>query len=329
MIPVAFDSETDLIQPGRQFPPLVCSSFASEVTGSLLVHQSEGSAILEELLTDPEILLVGHSLAFDFGVAINEYPHLAPLVFAAYDANRVVDTEVRQKLCDIAGGVYKGFDDTEDGHTVKIEYRLEDLAYRHLGRKLDKDTWRLRYGELRDVPLSAWPDGAKQYPLDDARAALDVFYVQEQNAEYLADQYRQARAALWIRWMAGYGLRTDIELTGRMKALAEAKLASVAGELRRAGLLREDTKKRDGTIKPGSRDTKKAHALIVQAYANKGERHPLTDTGLPCLDKKACANSGDPLIMKYGSLGEITTCLRKDIPLLQAGFRVPIHSYFE
>jgi hypothetical protein len=52
-----------------------------------------------------------------------------------------------------------------------------DLEKRHLGidRTEEKENgWRLRYGELADVPLEQWPDDAVQYPRRDARGAVDV-----------------------------------------------------------------------------------------------------------------------------------------------------------
>jgi len=84
-----------------------------------------------------------------------EYPDLVPGIFAKYDRNEVTDTMLRQKLLDIAGGIYRGHPN-EKGGWVKINYSLFDLAKRHLGVTLSKDTWRMFYRHFRDVPLEQW-----------------------------------------------------------------------------------------------------------------------------------------------------------------------------
>lgn len=332
MIPVGLDCETALIRQGLQAPPLACVAIGAKGYQTLFSRE-DWIPTVTHLLEDPDILLVGHNIGFDFGVLINEAPHLIPLVFNAYAANRITCTQCRQKLCDIAGGVYRGFDDIE-GETQKLNYALEDLALRHLGRTLDKGTWRLRYGGLIPVPFAHWPEGAKLYPLEDVRATLDVWEYQEQNAFFLDDQFRQARASFWLRLMTMWGIRTDEKGITELAARTRMAYDNVARELRSAGLLREDKRKRDGGIREGSRDTKAAQARVVRAYNALSREIPLTDGGKtgdrkPCLDKVTCEESGDPILIKYAQITSLKNVLSKDIPMLREGMYAPIHTTIE
>lgn len=332
MIPVGLDCETALIRQGLQAPPLACVAIGTS-DHQTLFSREEWLPTVTHLLQDPNILLVGHNIGFDFGVLINDAPHIIPLVFDAYEANRVACTQCRQKLCDIAGGVYRGFDDIE-GETQKLNYALDDLALRHLGRTLDKGTWRLQYGELIPVPFDQWPEGAKRYPLEDVRATVDVFAVQEQNAFFLDDQFRQARASFWLRLMTMWGIRTDERGIRELADRTRRAYDEVAAELRAAGLLRADHRKRDGGIKEGSRDTKAAQARVIRAYSGLGKEVPLTDGGKsgdkkPCLDKVTCEESGDPILIKYAQITSLKNVLSKDIPMLREGMFAPIHTTIE
>lgn len=325
--PLALDTETELFGPCNMAPRLVCVSVDAGAWQSLM-HHTQCVDYVAEILERPDVLIIGHSIAYDMCVLAEHEPWLMPKIFRAYDANRVTDTEIRQKLIDIAEGIYRGFDD-EDGEPQKITYQLEDVAARLLRRTLDKNTWRLRYGELRDLPTEAWPEGARIYPLEDARATRDVFSVQEGKIHYLDDQFRQARAAFWIKLMTNWGIHTDAQGVFELAERTQADYERIAADLRAVGLLRHDKLKRDGTIKEGARDTKKARALIVSAFEAKGKDYPRTKTGLPALGKKACANSLHPDLIKYAALSSTKKLLSTDIPLLEQGCVQPIHVYCE
>lgn len=340
MIPLAFDSETALIRPGLQAPPITCVSTWSGAGGDLLDHVA-GPATIAAVLECPDVLIVGHNVAFDMVVLAAEVPAMLPAIFAAYEADRVTCTEVRQKLLDIAAGVYRSVsDEDEDGRTVSSQYSLEDLAWRLLRRRLEKDVWRLRYGELRGVPIASWEPGARLYPLEDARATFDVFQAQEdpRALPYLEDQFRQARGAFWLRLMSTWGIQTDHQGVHELAAKTGLAYEKVAVDLRAAGLLRADkvVRRRTGLVEkvPGSRNTKAAQFRIVAAYRALGKEIPLTDGGKsgirqPSLDETACTESGDPVLVKYAELTSLKAVLSKDVPMLAAGITTPIHSRFE
>lgn len=338
MIPLFLDTETALIRPGFQAPELACVSVQSRGLGVRhLFHHSDYNEWVSAALADPEILIVGHSIAYDMIVLAADDPSLIPLIFAAYRANRITCTETRAKLLDIASGTMRFHEgDEEEDKAKKTKYSLESLSLRFLNRQLDKNTWRLKYGDLRPLPLAQWPEGARRYPLDDTGATEDLYQVQDtdQNQVFLQDQFRQARAAFWIKLMAAWGIRTDPQGIWELAEQTKQEYDGIAADLRGLGLLREDrTVKRRATglieTVRGSRDTKAAKTRLIQAYAAMGKDYPRTEKGEPCLDKQACGDSEDPILIQYAHFTSLGTVLSKDIPALERGITQPLHSRFD
>ena len=137
-------------------PKPVCMTwqFAGEAAPSI-THHTDCERLLRGWLEDPEVLFVGHNVAFDFAVVLEAWPHLNKLIFAAYEANRVTDTMVRSWLIDNACGIYRGVVKA-NGYRVPITYDLEREAKRRANIVLKKDEWRLSYGEFIDTPLDGW-----------------------------------------------------------------------------------------------------------------------------------------------------------------------------
>jgi DNA polymerase I len=326
---VSLDSETERFGPCNMAPRLVCVSYAFEHEHGLLGWRDARDFLVWVLRSD--LRIVGHGVAYDFLVWLAMWPDLWDLVVEAYEADRIEDTEIRQELLDIAGGVYRRYLRT-DGQVVKIGYSLEDLALRHLGVQLDKeaDGWRTRYGELRDVPVELWPERARKYAIDDAVSPLRIHAVQEANAAYLKDQYRQARAALWLKAMSTWGVITDPVAVREYERRAQTESARLSKMLEAAGLKRPDrvlkAGKNKGTIKEGARDMEVVRRLVTEAY---GGKPPLTDTGLACTDEATCSGSGNKLLEAYAEFSSIMKMLSTDVPLLKAGTQHPIHAYFE
>ena len=132
----------------------------------------------------------------------------------AYDQGRVTDVLTRQKLLDLAAGCYRR-EQLPTGHWLHHKYNLEAVAWRLCRMRLNKggvgssgkskkistaltpdeqdellsnssedgdtegDSWRLRYAELKDVPIELWPQAARDYALDDAVATALVWWEQE------------------------------------------------------------------------------------------------------------------------------------------------------
>lgn len=333
---IALDTETVLIAPGCHAPPLVCLTAADGGPGAALVGWREAEELAVALLDGGE-LLVGHNVAFDFAVLVSQFPHLMPYVFEAYDADRVKDVGLRAKLIDLAEGSL-GWGSI-GGKRTRFKYSLDELTRRHFGLALDKDgPWRLRYGELRDVPVEQWPAGARQYAIDDAVATAHVWQAQEAHRDIFADLHRQARAEFWIRLMSCWGMTTSPAAVAEFERMARENYVRLAAVLVEAGLKRPDrvikVGKRKGEIDEGARDTKAAMVRLVAAYEARGVPVPMTEgtektPPRPSLEEDACFKSGDPVLHAYGEFGSASKVLSTDVPLVQAGTAVPIHAHFE
>jgi hypothetical protein len=192
----------------------------------------------------------------------------------------------------------------------------------------------LRYGELIGVPLAEWPEGARTYPLEDARATWEIYQAQEEHAgEYLADQYRQARAAWWLHLASAWGLRTTPEGVRQLCEATSEELSGIEARLIKEGLLRHN----------GSRDTKRAKSLMLEVCgwketspgvfepANGSEGKPLrlTDTGNVSLDADACEATGDEILEDYARATALKGVLSKDYAALVQGVEYPIHTRFD
>jgi hypothetical protein len=381
-----YDSETELFGPARCAPPIVCISWARPGFKPDIVQAHLDSPAALELVTSwltGNETLVGHHIVYDNAVVCAKWPQLIPLMFAKYDRDEITCTKLRQQLLDIAGGQFRGYlqhfskeVNKADGSVEVVtgaiwrrhNYGLEDLAYRALGRRLDKapkkkknkdgsvpvDTsWQKRYGELIDIPISQWPEEARQYPLDDAGVTLEVYQQQEAHAEFIPDQFRQARAAWALHLTQTWGLKTHGPSVDRLERETLTALDAIEDGLKECGFVREN----------GVRDTKKTQAHMVAVCKAAGKPVRLTETGEKkfeeitetgqietkkgvvrvdaeavyeyiasaggiSLDVDACAASEDDLLEDYAERTSLTAMLNKDIPYLKEGIVYPVHTSY-
>lgn len=182
----ALDYETKLITKGAVHPPPMCMGFFDPPTETkvLLTPWDDNiPVLLKQLLTAVaagEILLVNQFLAYDAVVSIKDDPSLYPYWAAAYESGNVGCTKIRAKFIEVQthGGI-----ETElgrDGSRRPLSYTLADLMLRHMGEdiselKKGEDAWRLRYGELENIPKAQWPEAAYSYAIDDPEMALRLW----------------------------------------------------------------------------------------------------------------------------------------------------------
>ena len=191
---VAVDTETCLIRPGRQAPPLVC--LTRQVAGQPpeIYGVDEAHARLYADLHDPAYTFVGHNIAFDFAVIAARYPDLIPAIFAAYDADRVTDTMLRQQLLDIAAGCFRGRADSK-GKWTAYGYTLDEVSRRVAGVPLKKTGFRMFYAAFEGVALRSWDAWAGTVQAA-ARRYLDPLDPQGLEVHGLSAEFDEAAAIL-------------------------------------------------------------------------------------------------------------------------------------
>ena len=339
----AIDTETFLISPGLLAPPLVCVSYWNGSDSGLLDH-IEGPKYVRKLLQG-DSLIVGQNIVYDLAVLAAEDFSLVPLIFAAYDAGRIRDTSIRQKLLDLTDGTMKFAPidevdpETEEKKLIKRKYNLALLVERHSDRKLSKTDdgigyWCLRFGTLKGKPIAEWPADAKKYALDDAKETFGVYLAQNNEAVKTSKSYKngtvineceQARAAWALHLQSVWGLRTDGKMVEEIKRELRAEKASLSLELIQSGLVKEGKKKL-------TKSTVKIRERVMAAYASR------PDIVLPTTEKKQIVKisadvlqgSGDPLLEKLVEYEETEKLLSSFVPVIEKGTRVGINpSYNE
>ncbi len=314
MLTRSWDCETEWITDLVKCPRLVCVSNAISPSEWGLFKWDHPEARDRVAFWLENDLSTGANIAFDCAVVMRQWPELTPLVFDAYESDRVIDTIPVQKLIDIAHGElhrapkpYKG-----------SNYSLQAMAFRHLDRVLDK-TIRENYGQLRDVPIDQWNEAERQYPVDDAVSNLEVHEIQQLGwPELLADQFRQSRHAFWLYLVGAWGIRTDPVRVHRFHEMLLDEQADHIRTLQAEGLIRQ--KKEKGELK-WVRDTKAAQARMAAVrpdckLTDPSDRYP---QGQVCLDYEQCKDSGDDILLAYGEYSSVKKQLSSDIPALLLG----------
>lgn len=246
-----------------QTPPIICLSWCDVDAGeSGLVPSREGLRLLFGWLSDDGVTLYGANIAFDLLAAVvtadlllgPDAGHaLLEAIVKAYESCRVRDVLIDQKIIDNAAGCL-GLEQVSGGRWIKHRYNLAYTTQRLGGPELAKgeDTWRLRYGELAQTPIASWPPAAREYAELDAYATAWCARVQgTANAtrwqRMASDNFPgldplnqaplQAAAAMALKAMSAYGLRTDATQVERYAALVEEQHAQVCESLIGSGLV--------------------------------------------------------------------------------------------
>lgn len=365
---VAFDTETALIRPGKLAPELACLTYqvatAEGVEEPQIVTPDDPRCLdlMASWLADPETLIVGHNVAFDLAVYAARWPHLVPAIFAAYEAERVTDTQIREQVNDIALARYRQpFEDR--GKKTKRTYDLAAIAWRRLGVALKKDGWRLRYGEFLGLPLAQWLDRAVEI-IARAQIRCDAIDAMSGGAEKMAaikaasddygiitgppsdvityplkdaattmavfldqpatimDEHPQAMSAWWKHLMSAWGLLTHPGSSAQLEHATLAEYREIERRLQEQGLVKVD----------GTRDTKAAQARMVAVCEKLGRPVRKTDPsskfphGQVQLDEDACSSTQDPVLLDYATLGTLKSVLSKDVGMIEAGGYFVVHT---
>ena len=309
---ISIDCETHKIEPGLLAPPLACMSYSHEgETG--LVDSHEAPAFLKDIAENTDAVVVGHNIPFDFAAMCAHDASLVDVVFKLYEDGRVKDTQVRETLSHIRAGTFA---------YNRSKFGLAAVTERYLGQTLDKsaDTWRARYGELIDVPMSEWPPEAISYAENDAEATRQVYLKQEDSP----DELLQVRAGFALHLMSVWGVRTE---PGAVNELEEKLLQDhieLAKPLLECDLL---TKTKDGY----KRSVKLLRVLVGEIL---GDLAPRTNpskkfpNGQIKTDDKTLVDIDDPRIKPYQEYMKNEKLLNTFVPVLRLGTEGPINARF-
>jgi len=324
---IAFDTETWLIAPGRLAPKLVCVSYYDGKEGEVLDAEM-GAAYLHDWLTDPKVTLVGHNVAFDFGVLVQQEPHLMPLVWKAYDEGRVYDTQVYEKLRKVA----LGWDKIDPGTGKMPRYTLAALVTQYLGEDVSgkdgEDAWRYRYAELDGVPIDQWPREAADYARLDAKYTWRVLNSQQRDwPRHAADRglptplpntKEQFRYAWSMHLMSAWGIVTDALKVNELEASLAGVVNDAMAELRELGIYRANNTK----------DMKKVRELVEAAYESQGSEPPRTPKGAVSTSTQTLQEAKDPNLDLLASIAGEQKLLNTFVPILRSGTEMPINPRF-
>jgi hypothetical protein len=208
-------------------PKLVCMAYDDGEREEILLRE-EAIQKFRRWIHDPDVILVGQSVAYDLGVLIAEDFSLAPMICAAIEAGRIKCTKLREKIIAIAKGELK-FEWDEDLHQwKKTSFDLNRLLYRRTGEfhKKKDDPWQLRFGELDGIPVAWWPQGDEKSPgpaayvLGDIRKTKIIFESQEEETqpEGIPGETLEVKADFALNIMRIWGVRTDPEAVAKFEA---------------------------------------------------------------------------------------------------------------
>lgn len=327
---IAFDTETHLIKKANEkvstmlVPRMVCLSWAT-LDASGLLSRRDGLDWLEERLVPDGPLLVGANTPYDLAVATADRPRLVRAVFRAYRDGRIRCVQTRQRLIDIAKGELK-FRSCR-GSLKPTSWTLAALVDYWLGEHLEKeDTWRLRYSELDNIPITEWPEDAKSYALTDAQKTYDVWMLQDDDIHRLTgpwlkrgipplnDEEHQNRAAWALHLAAVWGVRTDPKEVEVLADALDAEHDAAMAALKAVGLVRAN----------GTRDTKAIAALVEAAFKRNNEQVPRTPTGKVEISAAVLDKCGDPHLDILSSVAACENVRNSWLDTLKAGTTGPI-----
>jgi DNA polymerase-1 len=301
---LGMDTETERFGPGNMAPRLVCMSLAIGDGADVLHHSDVTYDLLCELLEEE---IVGHNIAYDAAVLCRHQPRITRALFEAYLAERIHDTMLREQLIANSQGMLM-----HGGG-----YSLAHLSHKYLKHALDKETYRLSYGELHDLSLDEWPPGAIEYAKEDARAPSKIYDAQGD----VADGARQAAYSFAYRLMTCWGMITDAARVEALRVRTHADMGVLRRALIAAGLMKvKASGKNKGKV---SRDLKAIRAAVQKAY---GDRAPRTEKGNISTSRETV--SAHPQLKTVADFVSLQKLDSTYIRVLEEGTRGTIHAEY-
>ena len=273
---LGWDTETELIKEAKLAPELSCITFSHGDGAELIHHADPAAPRVARWILEQETTTANGS--YDMAVLWAFCPDLGDLIWDALCESRVHDVLIRQKLMDLGAGVYRRVYRRLTGaeKITLLGYSLSDVSARYTGVRMEKDEWRLKYGMLRPVPLTQWPQGAVNYAKGDAvmtswaHTQQDLVAINEHPKHNLWDEPFQVRADWVLHLMSCWGFAVDLHRVEKVIADIDAEMPALIRRLRSVDLVR------DKGAKKNVRNEKLAKQMMWTAVGDAGE---LTKTG--------------------------------------------------
>ena len=281
----AFDTETYLFGPGSMAPRVVCLSWFDGERSGLEVGDDNIERWLHQHLN--QVPLAGHVVAYDAACVMATFPSVWEKLWAAYEADNITCTAVRERLLDIAAGEFRGR--WANGKWEKHTYSMANIASRRLKKEVKKgeDTWRLRYGELDGLPFMQWPQDAIDYAVGDAVTTWEIFQNQEERSKHahyaIPTQFEDTRADLALRLTSVWGIETDPVQVDKLWIQTIDRMDALVGPLAEAGFAQYKKTNKPGPVRCGKqvpsvkKSLKALRAAITEHYP--GGYPPKTEKG--------------------------------------------------
>jgi len=334
---IGVDSETCLIRDGLPAPPVVCTAFSELGKDPTLYNtQDQWRPLLE--LFDGDRLIVLHNGAYDLSCYMDWSPDpaLRRLIFDAYDADRVLDSMLAQRLVEIETGDGRG------------KLNLAAVAMRY-GLDVPKDIVdedgrdvRTGYGKFLNRPLSDYPQEYVDYAKNDPYMTLRVFErILSRGLVKRADLAKMGRVHLGLQLTRNFGLRTAPDRVEALEVQARETMTSLQDLMLEHKFMRRERNKPAPVRTMANIKLAAARAYgLADLLDEKGNGYAggdreeligkgvLTDGGVMSTSKDVLEQSGDPLLERLAEYGEWSSVLNKDLKIFRAGTIVPFHTYF-
>lgn len=349
------DTETHLFSPGNMAPKMVCLQYAFDEDFPYILSAVHDADRIEELLALAfvgDVKIVGHNVAFDMAVLMANYPDLTPYIFAKYERGEIVCTKQREKLIRIATGEMSS--DPAAGAKKQTKFSLAACMKRRFNLDLSEfkdnpDGWRLRYSELEQVPVTAWPAEAVQYAQDDITHLRCLYLAQSQEPcapdrdwtiaglvedGVVRDEASQSRGDFALALLSNNGVVTDPDATFALVESTRKIVEKSQDEMREVKFLKPSGTK----SKPSwSKDTKMIQAAVEFFLGTAAPRTPTdkVSTSKEALELALKDLSAEQRLTPYAqglqalldSLEAADTSVKWADVLLR-GTRAPIHAYY-
>lgn len=342
---IVFDTETRLITDAHQAPDLVCMSFAFFDDGGTLLEKGlvtsfESEELFSRFLAHPSIK-VGHNVAFDVCVLMAHAPSLVSPILSSLSDGQIVCSMLQARLYENARGCLQRTPRASLKHEKVGPFSLAACTWRYLGKDISEgkseDSWRYRFAELIDLEsVDAYPSEAADYAVQDAVVTGKLYFellnldkdfcrtVQKELPDefcntILSDIKRRTRAAVALRLLECWGVRTDASRVSSLESHVDEAISENESRMKSAGLMRDD----------GTLDLLVIRERVSECFSSQGKKPPMTEKGCVKTDRETLSKTGDPILAEHAKCGFAQKVKSTFLPIVKKGVKVPVHARYQ